>query len=313
MLTLLLGEDVFAKQQFLDNLAVKNGLEISKYDSSQNLPKLASLSGQSLFGPGQVHVFVNSISKYELPELQAAADNQAQIVFIEDSLDKRLTKTKELIKIASSGKNIVQEFPAPDFNQASRWIIDHAAQMEINIQPAASSELAQRLMGDTKKTLPTLLAHQEILKLSNFAGDKTITKEMVVELTAADLAIDMFSLLDNLGSKNKPVVIKMLQQYYDSSSEDDKGLTIRLSALLADQFRSLLIVKEAQNNGLSEADLLATTGWKSGRLFIMKKIAANFTVKQLADALTKFYNLDKELKNTTLPPRVVIDMIVATI
>ncbi len=45
----------------------------------------------------------------------------------------------------------------------------------------------------------------------------------------------------------------------------------------------------------------------------MKKLSNNFNTKQLVDALAKFYSLDKELKNSTLPPRIVIDMIVATI
>ncbi len=313
MLTLLLGEDIFAKQQFLNDLVSKKGLEIAKYDSNQQLPKLNSLAGQSLFGAGQLHVFYECVANYELPELEAAANNSAQIVFIEESVDKRLTKTKQLFKIAAEGKNSVHEFPAPSFDQASKWIVAHAAGEGINIQPAASTELVTRLMGETKKTLPTMQAHNELLKLSNFAGDKTITKDMVEELTVKDLAIDLFSLLDSIGNKNKNNIVKMLQQYYDSSSEDDKALTIRLSALLADQFRSLLIVREAAEQNLNDKDLLATTGWKSGRLFIMKKLSKNFNSKQLADALTKFYSLDKELKNSTLPPRVVIDMIVATI
>jgi DNA polymerase-3 subunit delta len=210
-------------------------------------------------------------------------------------------------------KYFSKTFLAPTFDQASKWIVAHAASQGINIQPAAAAELAMRLMGETKKTLPTLQAHQELFKLSSFAGDKTITKDIVEELTSQDLSIDLFTLLDNIGNKNKSGIIKLLQQYYDSSSEDDKALTIRLSALLADQFRSLLIVREAAEQNLNDKDLLATTGWKSGRLFIMKKLSKNFSTKQLADALTKFYNLDKELKNSTLPPRVVIDMIVATI
>ncbi len=312
MLTVLLGEDVFAKQQYLDQIILKNGLEIAKYESGQSLPKLSSLAGQSLFGAGQLHVFVGCASNYELPEFEGAAKSTAQVIFIEDSLDKRLTKTKELLKLAKASGG-VQEFLAPSYDTAAKWIVSHANDLGLKIQPAAADELVRRLMGESKKTLPTLQTHQELLKLSSFAGDHTITKEMVEELTVQDLAIDLFSLLDNIGNKNKSGIIKLLGQYYDSSSEDDKALTIRLSALLADQFRSLLIVKHATEQGLSDNDLLTTTGWKSGRLFIMKKLSNNFNTKQLVDALAKFYSLDKELKNSTLPPRIVIDMIVATI
>lgn len=308
MLTVLLGEDVYAKQQYIDQVIQKSGLEIAKYDSTMLLPKLGSLAGQSLFGAGQMHIFSHCLSQYDLPELESAAKGTSQIIFIEDSWDKRLTKTKQLMELAT-----VKEFLAPAAQTASKWILGHAESLGVVIQPAAVSALVMRLMGETKKTLPTIAAHNELLKLWSFSEGKPITKEMVTELTPQDLAINLYSLLDYLGQKNKPAAVQLLRQYYDSSSEDDKALTIRLSALLADQLRSIMIVKQAGDRGLSDDDLLAATGWKTGRLFIMKKLARNFSVGQLTAALNKFYSLDKELKNSTLPPRVVIDMIVAVI
>lgn len=308
MLTVLLGGDIFAKQNYLSQLAEKSELEVVKYDASMLLPQLGSLTGQSLFGAGQVHVFFDCLKEYDLPELELAAKNSSHVVFIEELLDKRLTKTKQLAKVAE-----VKEFPAPGLEGAPQWLIVHAESLGFTIQPAAAAELSNRLIGESKRNLPTLAAHNELLKLSSYADGKTITKGMVEELTPKDLAVDLFALLDSLGTKNKAAAIRLLQQYYLSGSEDDKTLTIRLSALLADQFRSLLIVKEAHEQNLQDKDLLAATGWKSGRLFIMKKLARNFTTKQLMEALNKFYSLDKELKNSTLPPRVVIDMIVAVI
>ncbi len=308
MLNLLLGEDIYAKQGYLEEIINQKGLEVAKYSADESLPKLASLAGQSLFGAGQLHIFLNCISQYELAELQDASNSKTEIIFIENSLDKRLTKTKELLKIVD-----LHEFPSPNISSAPQWVLKHAETIGINIQPIAANELVKRLMGETKQTLSVLSAHQELLKLSSFADGNMITKEMVEELTVPDLAIDLFTLLDSMGNKNKSNSIKLLQQYYDVSSEDDKVLTIRLSALLADQFRSLLIVRQSEEQGLDDKMILAATGWKSGRLFIMKKLSKNFTTKQLIEALSKFYNLEIELKNSTLPPRVVIDMIVATI
>ncbi|QQS23076.1 hypothetical protein IPM19_00715 [bacterium] len=308
MLIVLLGEDVYAKQEYLQNIIEKSELEIARYDATMPLPKLGSLAGQSLFGAGQIHIFSHCLGQYDLPELESAAKGTSQIVFIEDTLDKRLTKTKQLMKIAE-----VKEFLAPAPEVAAKWIVSHAESIGITIQPAAAAEMSLRLIGETKKNLSTTAAHNELLKLWAFAGEKTITKQMVEELTPKDLAIDLFALLDSIGQKNKPAVVRLLQQYYDSSSEDDKTLTIRLSALLADQLRSIMIVKQASEQRLSDNDLLTATGWKSGRLFIMKKLANNFSAQQLSGALNKFYNLDKELKNSNLPPRIVIDMIVAVI
>lgn len=308
MLTLLLGEDIYAKQAYLDQQLAEADGELQKHQIGEDLPKLSNLGGASLFGGQAVHVFVDVLKEYDLSELEAVVDGAAQIYFWEDTLDKRLTKTKQLYKIAT-----IKEFPAPSKEQATKWIITHADELGINIQPSAANLLVQRLMGENKLVLPIVAAHNELLKLSSFAGESTITTAMVEELTPKDLAIDLFTLLDLIGNKNKPAAVRMLQQYYEGSSEDEKALTIRLVALLSDQFRSLLIAQDLLAQGLSEQAILQATGWKSGRLFVMKKIGRNFLAAQLSSALTKLYNLDKELKSSTLPSRAIIDMIVAVI
>lgn len=308
MLTLLLGEDIYAKQAFLDSEAAKLGGTIVKYQAGDDLPKLASLGGASLFGETSLYVFVGCLKDYDLPELEAANSGAAAIYFSEDSLDKRLTKTKQLLKSAE-----VKEFSSPNRDTAQQWILDHAASLDIKIQPSAAGLLAQRLLGDIKTSLSAAAAHNELLKLSSYAGTEAITTAMVEELTPQDLAIDLFALLDFIGNKNKAQAIRLLQNYYQGSSEDDKVLTIRLVALLSDQLRSLLIAADLTSQGLSDQQILQATSWKTGRLFVMKKISRNFTPAQLSAALTKLYNLDKELKSSTLPPRVIVDMIVAAI
>ncbi|HMR55161.1 MAG TPA: DNA polymerase III subunit delta [Candidatus Doudnabacteria bacterium] len=308
MLTLLLGDDVYAKQAFLDQELSKLDGDLSKFQGGGDMPKLTSLGGASLFGGAGVYLFVDCLKNYELEDLEVVAQNTVPIYFWESSLDKRLAKSKQLIKIAT-----VKDFPAPERESAQAWLQSHSDILGIKIQPSAAGELVNRLFGSTKTNLPVMTAHQELLKLSSYAGEEAITTAMVEELTPQDLSIDMFALLDFIGSKNKAQAIKLLQNYYESSSEDDKALTIRLVALLSDQFRSLLIAKDLGAQGLSDQQILQSTGWKSGRLFVMNKIGRNFSSTQLQSALTKLYSLDKELKTSTLPPRVIVDMIVAVI
>ncbi len=308
MLTLLLGDDVYAKQAYLDQELSKIEGDLNKFQAGEDLPKLSSLGGASLFGGAGVYIFVDCLKNFELEDLELVAQNTVPIYFWESSLDKRLAKSKQLIKIAN-----VEEFSSPERDSAQAWILSHADRLGIKIQPSAAGELVNRLLGSTKTNLPVMTAHQELLKLSSYAGEETISTAMVEELTPQDLSIDMFALLDFVGSKNKAQAIKLLQNYYESSSEDDKALTIRLVALLSDQFRSLLIAKDLGAQGLNDQQILQTTGWKSGRLFVMNKIGRNFSSAQLQSALTKLYSLDKELKTSTLPPRVIVDMIVAVI
>ncbi len=308
MLTILLGEDIFAKTEYLNDLLSKTGKEVAKYNSEDTLPKLTTLGGNDLFGASKVYVFSNCLKSYELPELETAQQSTAEIVFLEDSLDKRLTKSKKVLEISTN-----KEFPAPDINSAAKWIINHAKKLEIKIENSGSVELSQRLIGDTKTTLPVLACHNELLKLASFANGTEITVDMVKELTPQDLNIDMFKLLDNIANHQKSQAVNLIQRYYESTSEDEKALTIRLVALLSDQMRNLLLAKQLQSQNMTEPEILQKTGWKSGRLFIMKKLAGGFKEPQLRSTLTKFYSLDKELKSSTLPPRVIVDMIIAAL
>lgn len=308
MLTLLIGQDLFAKQGYLDAELEKHNAEVIKHQDSAQAPILSSLEGPSLFGGATAHVFIGLLKDYELPDLEKAASSQSLIYFWEESLDKRLTKTKALQKIAT-----VKEFLEPDAHSAGNWIVKHAEENEIKIQPSAATALAARLMGETKQTLSVSSAHNELLKLSTYAGGNAITVAMVEELTPQDLSIDIFGLLNHVASGNKSLAMEAIKKYYQNSSEDDKVLTIRLVALLSDQLRSLLIAKQLSSQGLSEQQILTATGWKSGRLFVMNKLGRNFSEHQLNAGLTKLYNLDKELKSSTLPPRAVMDLIIAAI
>ncbi len=306
MLTLLLGEDIYSKQEYLAQKLANFDGEVTKYQLGDKLPRLSSLGQNSLFGTNSSYVFFNCLSEYELSELESVKNTSVPIYFLEEKLDKRLKLTKDILAIVE-----LKEFFAPDISQSSAWILNHANSLGILIQPQAASELANRLLGETKQTLSTFSAHNELLKLESFAGGKTITKEMVEELVVQDLNIDLFKLLDQIGTKNKNSAVSMLNQYYDSVTEDEKTATIKLSALLSDQLRSLLITKEFLEQGVSDKDILIATGWKSGRLFIMKKLARNFSIVQLTSTLAKFYNLDKEIKTSGLPPRVIVGMIIA--
>ncbi len=308
MLTILTGQDIFAKQQYLNAEIERHGAEVLKYQDSAQKPALGSLAGASLFGGATAHVLIGLLKDYELPDLEQAVSSESLIYFWEDSLDKRLSKTKALQKIAT-----VVEFLEPDAGSASAWVIKHAADNQIKIQPSAAARLAQRLMGENKPTLPVSFAHNELLKLSAYAGESAITVAMVEELTPQDLSIDIFGLLNFIASGNKSQAMQAMKKYYDNSSEDDKVLTIRLVALLSDQLRNLLIAKQLSGQGLSEQQILTATGWKSGRLFVMNKLGRNFSEQQLNTGLTKLYNLDKELKSSTLPPRAVMDLIIASI
>jgi DNA polymerase III delta subunit len=92
---------------------------------------------------------------------------------------------------------------------------------------------------------------------------------------------------------------------------DEKTAIIQLNALLSEQFRSIAVAQNFLEEGTSDEQALAQTSWKPGRLFIMKKTAGRFAQKKVLDFLKKLEHLDEELKTSSTPPRVLLDLIVA--
>jgi DNA polymerase-3 subunit delta len=171
--------------------------------------------------------------------------------------------------------------------------------------------LARALLLDEDSTLDVLRAQNEIEKLKQYAAGQPITSGMVGELVESSSGVDIFELLNAIATKNKKQALTMLQNYFDTETADEKANAIKVVALLSDQFRSLLIVLDAGERYMPDDAILKLTGWKSGRLFIMKKLARNFNVTQVKQALAKLENLDREMKTGSMPPHVVLDLIIA--
>ena len=88
---------------------------------------------------------------------------------------------------------------------------------------------------------------------------------------------------------------------------------LQLVALLAEQFRSLLLVKSCLEQRMPDKVVLEQTKWSSGRLFMAKKNAARFSTGVLRDVLQKLEFLDIEAKTSVAPTRVILDLILSQV
>jgi DNA polymerase III delta subunit len=102
-----------------------------------------------------------------------------------------------------------------------------------------------------------------------------------------------------------------IEQFYSDDSSDDKAKSIQLNALLAEQFRNILMIQDFQKQRIPDAVILSKTGWKSGRLFVIKKLASKFKTAQLMSVLNKLEHLDIELKTSGIPGQVILQLITA--
>jgi DNA polymerase III subunit delta len=314
MITLLLGSDSLAKKQYIAELAQSSGAEVDIYTNAENLPKVYSLFEQQLFGAPKLVVFDHVWKELDLAALllKTGDSKNGQLLIIEDSLDKRVKINQEFLK---DSRVKVVECKAPiGTAETAKWIGNFAKTKQIKMTASSSIALARTLLVDEDATLDVVRAGNELEKLKQFAtteGDGTITGEMVSLLVENVTGVDVFALLNSIATKNKKSALQMLETFFDTEAADEKTNSIKVTALLADQFRSLLIALDADARRMPDAEVLKLTGWKSGRLFMMKKLSRNFTISKVKQAMSKLGNLDRELKTSTMPPHVILDLIIA--
>ena len=311
MITLLLGSDSLAKKQHISQAAKLRSAEVETFTESSILPALEQLFEAQLFGAPKIVVLDHIWKQLDSTELlEKLGDNNAASLFVvEDSLDKRTKLNQEFIK--DKRVTVVQLDAPVGTALAGDWIKNYCIENNINIESSASLDLARALLIDEDATLDVARAQNELQKLKQYAAGESITQEAISVLVESSVGVDIFELLNAIATKNKKLAIQMLNRYFETETADEKANAIKVTALLSDQFRSLLIAQDSEQRRMPDATVLEMTGWKSGRLFIMKKLARNFTPIQVKQALSKLESLDRELKTGSMPPHVVLDLILA--
>ena len=239
---------------------------------------------------------------------------------MEEKLDKRLAQTKAVLKDERMTK---EEFPLPHGRELDSWLMVRAGERGANLGPEAAFELARRLGRDlshetkaggkivaVEEVYNLWQADSEIQKLAAHAPNRAITEADVRELVPENGEVDVFDLTNAVADNQKQLALSLLHKFlaFQTGSEE-KAAAIQLSALLAEQFRNVLMVQDLMAVKKSETEILDLTGWKPGRVFVMKKIAGRFAPGKIRDFLGKLKALDEELKTGSVPPKVLLDLI----
>ncbi len=322
MLTLLLGPDDYTKQAYIRDLAQKAKLEVETYNDPATLPSVAALTQQSLFSAAKLFVLSGIFSKLDWDGLlKPVIESKNEVVVIEEKLDKRLTGTKTVM--AHKAIKIV-EFALPHGKQLDAWILKRVKELNGAISQKAVDLLAKKLGRDNAQEMKfggkilevtevfnLWRVESEIQKLLAYANGQEIQPNHVEALVYEEIPIDALEITNALGEKNKQRVLTLMHGFLNAdTASDEKAGAIQLSALLAEQLRSVAIVQDFLHARVPESVILEKTGWKSGRLFIMKKVASLYPQKTITGTLVKLDALDTELKTSSVPPKVLLDLIV---
>lgn len=323
MLYLLLGPDGFSKKEYIKDLSAEKKAETVYFNDEENLPALEDLTQQDLFSLPKAFVLKNLLGKFVSPgDAEKFIASKNYIFFLEAKLDKRSSENKKLL----ANKNaIVKQFDLPHGAKLNAWIEQRTKFYNGQISSAAVETLATALGRDEAKETKfggkvveveevynLWQADSELQKLLAFANGKEITPAEVKELVVQNGEVDVFDLTNAIADNQKQKAWELLAGFLSGKTgADEKGAIIQLNALLAEQFRNVAAVQDFLANKKTEAQILELTGWKSGRLFVIKKIAGKFSAKKVLDFLKKLSALDEEIKTSSTPPRVLLDLIIS--
>ncbi len=323
MLTLLIGPDDFTKKEYVFQLAKKQQADLEFFRNPAALPSLEELTQQNLFSKPKVFVLEGLVEKFASPDITVKlAKSKNEIIFIEEKLDKRKANLKNLL----ADKNIAaKEFVLPHGKELDKWIGERAKFFGAKISLKAIDALAKKLgrdefketrfggkVAEVKEAFNLWQADSEIKKLADFSRGEEIREDAVEKLSFENFEVDALSIVNAIADGNKLESLNLLHGFLDTESgTDEKGSIIMLNALLAEQFRNVAMVQDFLQDRTPDAEILEKTSWKPGRLFIIKKVAGRFAQKKVMDFLGKLEHLDEELKTSSTPPKVLLDMIVA--
>ena len=323
MITLLLGSDDFSKKLRIRELAQKTKAEVATLSSPDELADVRSLTEQNLFSKPKIFVLENLASKFDWDEhMDALAASTNYIFLVEEKLDKRLSATKVLL----GNKRLVAEtYQLPHGPALDAWIISRAETLGVSINRQAANALARQVgrdqavetkvggkVVDVKEVYNLWQVDGELRKLLAYARGREITAQDVQQLVSQTVEPEVLDIVNAIADKSTERTFNLVQEFLTGDpGADEKAKIIHLNALLAEQFRSVAIVQDFSSGQASDAEILQKTSWKSGRLFMVKKVATRFRPDKVLELLGKLEALDSELKTSSTPPKVLLDLILA--
>lgn len=325
MLYLFLGADDFTKKQEINSLVKAKGADLVMYGYDEEAPTIEKLLEADLFSKPKVFVLSFPPALVEgVLIFDKLISSQNHIVVSVSSLDKRKKENKDLL---ANPKIIIKEFILPHGMELNNWILERVSVLGGKIAREAVNELAVRLGRDEAKETKfggkvvsveevynLWQVNSEIGKLVTFAKGREILKEDVIDLVSENGEVDALQITNAIAEKQRDESFALIGQFLKQvSASDEKAGIIQLNALLSEQFRNVAMVQAFIEAKATEAEILEKTQWKSGRLFVIKKIAVRFKSKEILELLEKLNALDTELKSSQLPGKVLLDLILSQI
>ena len=312
MIYSLFGSDEFRIQERLRALKTEAennapSLDYSFIEASKcSWGELASLvEAQSLISAQRFLVIQNLIAEGQ-SEAQTwiakwlaslPSGDAITIVFIETQVP--LKKSALSRQLASYPTEIYEPL---NLAQAKAWLQTELHSRGLQTAAPVTEYLLANFGSDVRRL------GNELDKLAAFAPGQTIDKSMVKQLVVPALHDNIFQMIDALAHKNLPLANQLINSQLVLGTAENE-----LLAMIAYQFRNILLVQSLRNQKLSPAQIVAQT--KLHPFVVRKswKFAQDFSLSQLQRIFYLLQKIDLAIKQNQTPPKVGLDILMAQI
>ena len=229
-------------------------------------------------------VMVYGIPKCEKEEISTLSNHihpDVLLLFVEQKLDKRLSATKELLKIAE-----VEECNSVIGNALRTWITKFTASLGGTVEPKAVEALIE-LLGEDQDLLS-----QELQKLTLYAKGRPVTAGDVEELVMCSGERQVWGLMDLIGQRKEDEALKYIQRLMQQG-ESAQGLWHIFLWMMS----SLVPVASAVESGVTNPGAIAKQyGVSFGSARALLPIARKFSKEEIKNIVDQVIGFDIDLK-----------------
>ncbi len=210
-------------------------------------------------------------------------------------------KNKKIIDLAAKyGESVEAELRKS--TELYKYIMELAAENGSGISRQNAEKIAELCLGNT------LVAENEVYKLSSYANGKEITLEMINDMVSAGLDTNAFALASAVASFNTPQAMKLLDDLV-SMRTDSIAILSAISSAFIDLYRASVAISSLKH----EADVVSDFSYR-GREFVVRNAfrdARKIDTLHLRKCLKILCEADMKCKSTALDSKIIIEKAIA--
>ncbi len=217
------------------------------------------------------------------------------VVFVADSLDKRLKLSKQLLDACVS----VEFAPLAD-GELAAWAKSRLKELRADTDERTLRQVVA-LAGQSVRQLAT-----ELEKLATAAlPSGHITMELVESLVGRSRELSNFELTDHLIARNRKRALETLSRLLDDGVEP-----LMLMGLLASSFRRLALAKDLMSRGAPEQEVFNLVKMPYNQRAEFLATARRADARDLSRRIRRIADADLSIKTSQATPRLQLEMLV---